>query len=450
MSDQDLVSNVFNNTTHSFSAIGFVVRSFVPFFLFLVSLSGAVVASEPQGARADPLSLVRAESLWREANPELRLARSALAMADADRFVADRGSNPQISWSGTSINPHTGVGAGPLKDKAVDQVVRIEQLIERGDKRVLRTRAADARSEAATRDIDDAVRQGRIQLHAAYWDLHQAEEREQGAAAAAQLSKAAVAAGEKRVKAGDLARADLARLQVDALRAENDARTAIADRQKAQATLAYMIGMSLEASSLHTSDNWPDITVIPDSGMLDFGRRPDLQAAAARVAAAEAALDATKALNRRDVTVGVQYERYPPAGTVSPNNTWGLSVSVPLFVAHAYEGEIARAEAELDAARQQLERSRAMAIGEFARSRADFDAASERRYRLDRELLPAAEAVATATEFAYSKGASSLMDLIDARRTLRQVQLDAASARADFAKALAALRFQTTTASETR
>ncbi len=418
--------------------------------LLFVLTSASISASELPTMAARPLSLAQAESLWQAANPELRLARSAVAMTEADRLAADRGNNPQASWSGTSINPRTGIGSGPLKDKAVDQVLRVEQLIERGDKRALRTRAAEARRDAAARDADDMARQGHIQLQAAYWDLRQSEEREHVSAAAAQLAAATAAAAEKRVKAGDLARADLARLQVDAMRAENEARTARGDHQKAQISVAYLIGLSREAGNLRTSDDWPSLAILPPNAMPDVGQRPDVLAAAARVAAAEAALDAARALNKRDVTLGVQYERYPPAGTLAPNNTWGLSVSVPLFVAHANEGEIARAVAELDAARELLERSRALAAGDIMRSQADLAAASERRRRIDSELLPAAQTVADAAEFAYAKGASSLMDLIDARRTLRQIQLDAAASRADYAKALAAARFHTSVVIESR
>ena len=418
--------------------------------LFFILTSAGIGASELPTVATRSLSLKQAEALWQAANPELQLARTALAMTDADRLAADRGNNPQVSWGGTSISPRTGIGAGPLKDKAVDQVLRVEQTIERGDKRALRTRAADARWGAAARDAEDVARQGRIQLHAAYWDLHQSEERERVSAAAAQLANAAVAAADKRVKAGDLARADLARLRVDALRAENDARSALSDRQKAQTSLAYLIGLSREAESLQASDDWPSLADLSSNLTVDVGQRPDVLAAVGRVTAAEAALDAARALNKRDVTLGVQYERYPPAGSLAPNNTWGLSVSVPIFVAHSYEGEIARAEAELDAAREQLGRSRALAAGEIMRSQADLASASERRHRLDGELLPAAETVAKAAEFAYARGASSLMDLIDARRTLRQIQLDAAAARADYAKALAAARFQATANSEPR
>ena len=86
------------------------------------------------------------------------------------------------------------------------------------------------------------------------------------------------------------------------------------------------------------------------SVMPDVGQRPDVLAAAARVAAAEAALDTGRALQSRDLALGLRYEHFPPAGSPSPNNSWGLSVSVPLLVAHAYEGAIACALVELDAA----------------------------------------------------------------------------------------------------
>ena len=51
-------------------------------------------------------------------------------------------------------------------------------------------------------------------------------------------------------------------------------------------------------------------------------------------------------------------------------------------------------------------------------------------------MLADAERVAAAAELAYNKGAMGLMDLLDARRTLRQLRIEALTARADYAKAL--------------
>ena len=60
--------------------------------------------------------------------------------------------------------------------------------------------------------------------------------------------------------------------------------------------------------------------------------------------------------------------------------------------------------------------------------------------RFDASLLGAANRSAEASEFAFSRGAISVLEVLDARRTLRAVRLEALGARADFAKALAAWR----------
>ena len=47
---------------------------------------------------------------------------------------------------------------------------------------------------------------------------------------------------------------------------------------------------------------------------------------------------------------------------------------------------------------------------------------------------------ASAAEFAYANGAMGVMDLLDARRTLRAIQIESVNARAEYARAWAAWR----------
>lgn len=54
----------------------------------------------------------------------------------------------------------------------------------------------------------------------------------------------------------------------------------------------------------------------------------------------------------------------------------------------------------------------------------------------DDNLLKEADKVLQSAEFAYKQGAQSVMDLLDARRTYKSTQLEAMSARADYASAL--------------
>lgn len=419
----------------------------------LVALCAASFAFAQEGAPVLRLSLAEAESLWATHNREVRLARSAVSGAEADVTSAGQAPNPQVSLNVASLSPQEGVGGGGLRDKRMDSVVRVEQLIERGDKRELRTLAAEAMLKASRGDLDDTQRQQRKVLWSAYYDLLLAQERRAGAAEAAALYGKGLAASDIRYKAGDISGADLGRLRIEKLRAENDARQARADLEKAQIALAYLIGREASARRLVAADAWPQdetarvtpngsatparsdvATPLPETAL---AQRPDVRAAQARVDAAEKARDLARALRKRDLTVGVQFEHNQ---TNSPTNSFGVGVSVPLFLRHEYQGEIARAEADLQAAREQLERVQAQALGEADQARADLDASRERRQRLESGVLADAERVAKGAELAYAKGAMGLLDLLDARRTARQVQLEAMAARADYAKAVAAWR----------
>ncbi len=390
------------------------------------------------------LSLGEAEALWHEHNHELRLARTAVSGAQADVRTAGQTPNPQASLNVLSISPWSGYGAGGWKEKKMDTALRIDQLIERGGKKALRLKGAESQLEAARHDLDDTGRIQRLALHTAYYDLLLTQERRQSAAEAAELYGKSLEASKLRLRAGDISQVELARMQIEKSRADNDARQALADFENAQAALAYLIGRENEARQLHAADAWPELTGV-ELAAARLNARPDVEAARLRVAAAEAARDLARAQRKRDVTVGVQLEHNLQN---NPTNSYGFGVSVPLFVWHEYEGEIARAEADLEAARQNLARVQAQAVGDVDLARSGLRSAEERRRRLESGLLADSEKVARAAEFAYTKGAMGIMDLLDARRTLRQVQIEAATARAEHAKALAAWRLQAAYQSE--
>lgn len=392
--------------------------------LFFPVLAGA------QGTGA--LSLKEAEAQWSLNSHELQLARSAVAGAAADVRTAGQRPNPDVSLSMLSISPWSGYGSGNWSEKKMDTVLRLDQMIERGGKRQLRVKGAEARLEAARFDEQDTLRQQRGVLRVAYYNLCLAQEKLRLARDTAALYRRSADAGVLRQKAGDLAPVDLSRLQIDQARADSEARQAQGELEQAQVALAYLLGRPAEAAQLQATDNWP---ALEEQALSEapLAQRPDLEAARRRLAAAEAERDLARSLKKRDVTLGVQLEHNLQN---TPTDSFGFAVSVPLFIWHEYEGEIARAEADLDSARQQYEQQQAQAIGQVAQARNALLAARDRYKRLTGGLLGDAERVAKAAEFAYGKGAMGLMDLLDARRTLRQIQIEAASAQADYARAL--------------
>jgi cobalt-zinc-cadmium efflux system outer membrane protein len=396
-------------------------------FLVVVGLAAPALARD--------LTLTQVEELVARNNRELLAARRALESADAQTVIA--GARPNATFSVNSTSIASGV-------QGADTVFRIDQPFERGDKRTLRLDAASGLRLAAQRDSLDVLRQQLAVARAAYFDLKQAQERAQVLDETAALFGRTLEAAQTRLKAGDLAAADVAKVEVDQGRAQNDARAARADLARAQLALAYLIGEEAAAAGLAAADAWPapqraDAAVLAEA----VEARPDVQAAKARVEAAERLRDLARAQRTRDVTLGAQYERFPGS---NPVNSVGFGVSVPLFTGYDFSGDIRKAEVDRYAALDQLDRARAIALAELRRSASDLNSAAERMERFDSTLLAAAGRSSEAVEFAFRRGASSVLEVLDARRTLRAVRLEALTARTDHAKAYAAWRAAQTTA----
>ncbi len=205
------------------------------------------------------LTLKQAEVLWQEHSRELHLAQEAAVGAAADVKTAGQMPNPDVSLNLASISPWSGYGAGGWKDKKMDNVLRLEQLIERGGKRELRVKGAEARLDAARFEFDDAARQQLGVLRYAYYNLRLAQEKLTLARETAALYGKSADAGKLRQKAGDIAPVDLTRLQIDQARAETEARQAQSDLEQAQLALAYLTGQEAQAGQLFAVDNWPRV-----------------------------------------------------------------------------------------------------------------------------------------------------------------------------------------------
>lgn len=424
------------------------LRSFAFAFLlggWAFAAAGAEPAAKPVSLSSDlgQLTLRQAEIFFAARNRELQFGRRLVEGAEADRLSAGQRPNPNLYLNATQIG-HTyppNYDAGGANRRA-DMTVGLNQLFERGNKRELRMGAADSNVTASRGDYAEIQRQQKVVLYSAYFDLVASQERLRIAAETAAAFQKTIDAVERRLKAGDISAADVARIRVDALRGQNDARTAQAERAKAQTQLAYIIGTERDAARITAVDAWPALGADIDMAAIDkaVDGRADVQAAQARVGAAEKNRELARSLRTRDVTAMVQFDRTPwnPESNLTSANTLGFGVSVPLFTNYYYDGEIRRAEVDLESARENYERVRALARGEIEARRADLDAARERVQRFEGSLLKEAQRAADGAEFAYSRGAIGVMDLLDSRRQLYATRLEASASQADYAKSLAA------------
>jgi cobalt-zinc-cadmium efflux system outer membrane protein len=394
-------------------------------------------ADAPSG---QSLTLAEALRLAGERNRDLRLADVAVRAAEAAAITAGAAPNPNLTLQTTNINARAGVGAGSLNEKTVDSTIRIDQLVERGGKRELRSLNANLLAQASRLDAAQARRALALAVSIAYYDLIAAQRKLEAATETAALFGGGLRAAEKRKSAGDMAGAEVERLRVDALRSQNDARQAEADVARAGLALNLLLATP-SSTTPHATDDWPALEQVNAQNMEQaVERRPDIVAARTRVEAAQAATRLAQAATTRDVTVGVQFEHYPvgATNTQGTGNSVGIALQIPLFTRYQFQGEIGAALASLEQARENLDRLREVALADALRSGNDLAAAGDRLRRSRDELLVAARKSMDAAEYAFRNGATGVTDVLDARRTWRAIQIDAITTQADYAKALAA------------
>ena len=417
-----------------------------------LAFSNITSAQEPSW----PLTLSEAQTLARERNYDLKLARTAIDNAKANVLIAGAAPNPSVTLATNSINTANGGGSGRLWNRSIDTIARVDQLIERGGKRELRQENAQTLMQAVQSDVVDTERQLGLIVALAYIDLKAAQEKRAATLETSRLMESMLAAAQLRKSAGDVAGSDVERVRVDALRSQNDVESAKSELATARRSLALILGLTERMDSLEAVDPWVELIrpePLSDRQFKDIiAQRPDVRAAMARVDAADAGNRLAQSLRTRDISVGMQYEHYPQPGDALHSNgsSVGFSVQVPLFTSYYYNGEILAAQTARTAAEQSLIRARAIADNEIRLAWSTLSSAAERVRRNRDELLLAAEKSANAAEFAYKNGAVGIMDVLDARRTLRATRLDALAAHVEFSKAWSAWQAATAITQESR
>ena len=142
--------------------------------------------------------------------------------------------------------------------------------------------------------------------------------------------------------------------------------------------------------------------------------RPDLLAASAQEARAEAALALARRQRIPDVALSAQYAQEGSGQNAlqPPTLTFGAQLPLPIF--YRQRGEIARAEADLRAQRVAREKRRAQVLSDVRQATAAVDANRRLVQRLRTRLLGRAMRVRDLVQVQYEKGAASLLELLDA------------------------------------
>jgi outer membrane protein, heavy metal efflux system len=403
-----------------------------------------LVRAEELNAPAVTINEPQAIALFFERNLDLIAARYNIDQARAEQLAAAAIPNPVMGLGIGELNAQMGQKRNSGKLPAV--TVQLSQLIETAGKRRLRMESSEFGTEAVELDFQDVVRQVVNAVRHGYYGLLLAQKTAELAQDNLARYREILRVNGLRLQVGDIGETDFTRIEVESMKAQGDVDNAQAALIQARANLLALLGWPEHSVNLSAS-SWPEGPgqIIRDESenrlvSLALEQRPDLKAARVRIRQAESSLDLARRLVIPDVTVGAYFERDP--GNYF-NDTGGIGVSVPLPLFYKQEGEIAKAGVNVNAARLFLRQTELGIRGEVMKAVASWKSADAIARRFEETVVGRIEKLRKAQEFAYQKGAASLLELIDAERNYKAMMLDyftalanRSNARADVAMAL--------------
>lgn len=358
-------------------------------------------------------------------HPDLDLARSKLALARAGGLTARQRPNPQLSLSGAYTLATT---APPLILSGLIDIV-----LETFGKREARTDQADALSEAARYDLQNAEWIVRGRVRAALIDVWGAAQRSAATDARLDLQRHLVAMLERRQAAGEGSSIETARERIVLAQLEVDARDIARLQAAARARLATAIGVPVVALDgvSFTFDAIKD-PVSPAPNALAADRLSAI-VSRADVAAARSGYDAAEAGLR--LQIANQYPNFGVGGGYTTDQGAqkpGGQIALVLPVRNHNEGPVAEAQARRDQAAAALTSVQATIVGQLdagtaalasaTASLASADALaaeqSRRQARLDRAFALGAidRPTLVAGQLEAATIAASRVDLVVAQR----------------------------------
>lgn len=221
-----------------------------------------------------------------------------------------------------------------------------------------------------------------------------------------------------RVKHGEARPMELTRLEIELEKTEADLAAAKQSLKSSLRSLNIYLGGKLP-KGYAVQMAWTKLPTIPsiEVALERFEKsHPELQAALDRITAADAVVSAEYHNLVPELSVGGFYEREMDAQSYGGM----LTVEVPIWNWNL--GSIAKARAGRFAAKHRsilIQRELADAV-EQAHAMAKQAMDRARRYR--DKILPKAEETALANERLYQVGQTDIMDLIDARRSLIEIE----------------------------
>jgi cobalt-zinc-cadmium efflux system outer membrane protein len=401
----------------------------------LVFLLAAAASAQAPPAR---ITLEDAIHLAVVHSPALKGTRTQIQQSQAQETTANLRPNPTLSWDSQFIPlfQPSQFTTDFLNDTAQFDL-GIGYLIERGKKRQHRLQAARDATSVTRAQVADAERTLSFNVAQQFISVLQAESTLQFALDALKSYQETVNISQQRYKAGDISEGDFLKIKLQLLQFQTDVSSARLAKTQALQSLRQLIGYEAVPADYDVAGTLayqPLRLNLDDLNAAALRSRPDLLAAQRGISAAHSQYTLAQANGKRDLSTTFNYSH------VSGLNTGAFFFNMDLPIFDRNQGGIARTRFALNQAE-----FASTAAGETVLT--DVNNAFEAVRNADEVVklyvsgyLDQARQSRDIADYAYRRGAASLLDLLDAERSYRGTELAYRQALATYMTSVEQLR----------
>jgi outer membrane protein TolC len=403
----------------------------IVYFTLIIGIIGPGLLL-PQTEKDEVYTLDECISIAQEQNPLILSSLQQYQAALARVYQAKAFYQPSINWD-NDLQP----SFMNFKNSG-EYYIGISQAFDFPGKRSLRGKIATQDANAVLAEIDLLKLDISFQVKQGFYGLLLAQEKLNYLQQNLELAEDFLKKAELKFEAGDVAKVEVLRAQVEASKAANAVRVAKNDVRLAKATLNFLMARRKYAplaiqGDLKKNPVELDINELKKKA-LSF--RPEMRRVNFNLERERLAKKAANMSYLPDFEIGLNRHGLEGEGTY-----WDftLSFTVPLFFWQPKKGEIAEAAANILALQKESEHIVNTINLEVEESYTIAKAAEDQIQLFEEEILTQSEEVYNMFSFSYQEGEISSIELIDARRTLLEARQSYADALFYYDVSLASL-----------
>jgi len=402
----------------------------------------APTATPPRADTTQPptarISLEEAIRLALQHNHALQAARSTILQNQALETTANLRPNPVLSWDAQFLpifQPDK--FTGDYIDNQAQFDLGLGYTFERGKKRQHRLQAAKDVTDASRSTVADNERQLVFNVSQQVVVVILAQSTIDFTQQDLDSFQKTVDISEARYKAGDMSEGDLLKIKLQKLQFENDFFSAKLSKVQALASLRQFLGFESVPDNYDVEGELDYQAVhagLDDLKALALRTRPDLQAAQKNVAAARSAELLAEANGKRDLGASFNYSH------VAATNTGAFFFNIQLPIFDRNQGEIARTRFVITQNQELASETSQQVLTDVVDAFSALRTSEQIVQLYQGGYVQQAKQSRDISEYAYKRGAASLLDYLDAERTYRSNQLAYRQALATYMTALEQMR----------